>query len=68
MDVLFILIPLALLLVGAALIGFIWAVNSGQFDDTTGPAVRLLLDDDSADETDPDDPDSSDHDPTDSNT
>lgn len=65
MDVLFILIPLALLFVGAALIAFIWAVNAGQFDDTTGPAVRILIDDD---ETDPDDSSPPDGDPTDSNT
>jgi len=65
MDVLFILVPLALVLVGAALIGFIWAVNSGQFDDTTGPAVRLLMDDD---KTDPDDPRPPDDDPSDHTT
>ena len=27
------------------LVAFIWAVRSGQFDDTTTPAVRVLLDD-----------------------
>lgn len=26
------------------LIAFFWAVRSGQFDDTTTPAVRMLLD------------------------
>ena len=28
------------------LAAFVWAVESGQFDDTTSPAVRMLFDDD----------------------
>ena len=32
--------------VAAGFLGaFIWAVRSGQFDDTCTPAIRLLLDD-----------------------
>lgn len=27
------------------LFGFIWSVKSGQFEDTDGPAVRMLFDD-----------------------
>jgi len=27
------------------LLAFVWAVRTGQFDDTTTPAVRILLDD-----------------------
>ena len=32
--------------VAAGFLGaFVWAVRSGQFDDTTTPAVRVLVDD-----------------------
>jgi cbb3-type cytochrome oxidase maturation protein len=51
MTILFALIPLAILLLAAALWGFFWAVRSGQFDDLDTPAVRILLDD----ENEPDD-------------
>jgi cbb3-type cytochrome oxidase maturation protein len=44
MNVLYLLIPLALLVVIAAGVAFIWAVNSGQFDDPEGDAVRMLDD------------------------
>ena len=46
MEILYLLIPLAVLLV--FLIGaiFCWAVKSGQFDDLEGPAHRILSDDD----------------------
>jgi len=30
---------------GGFLVAFAWAVRSGQFDDTTTPAVRVLVDD-----------------------
>ena len=46
MDILFLLIPLAVVLaflIGAA---FVWSVRSGQFDDLEAPAQRLLMDDD----------------------
>lgn len=46
MEVLYLLIPLALLLVAAAVWAFIWAVGDGQFDDPEGPAVRILEEDD----------------------
>jgi len=42
----FVLIPLAILLLGAAVWAFLWAVNHGQFDDMEGPAYRILFDDD----------------------
>lgn len=45
MNVLYLLIPLALVMVGAAVAAFIWAVGDGQFDDPEGPAVRILDDD-----------------------
>jgi len=42
---LLVLIPLSLLLVGAALYAFFWAVDSGQFDDLDTPGFRALDDD-----------------------
>ena len=45
MNVLLLLIPAALLLGAAGLAGFIWALNSGQFDDPDGAAARILMDD-----------------------
>lgn len=47
MTVLYVLIPLALLLLAGAVWAFFWAVGSGQFDDLDTPAVRVVLDDDS---------------------
>lgn len=44
MNILYLLIPLALLLAGAAVITFIWAVRGGQFDDLETPAIRILFD------------------------
>ena len=46
MEILFLLIPIAIVLaflIGAA---FVWSVRSGQFDDLEGPAHRILADDD----------------------
>jgi cbb3-type cytochrome oxidase maturation protein len=46
MSILYVLIPLALLLLGGAVWAFFWAVGSGQFDDLDTPAMRVVLDDD----------------------
>ena len=46
MEILYLLIPLSLLLVGAIIWIFLWAVRSGQFDDLEGPAHQILMDDD----------------------
>ena len=46
MSILFVLIPLAVLMLGVALAAFFWAVGHAQFDDLDTPAVRVLLDDD----------------------
>ncbi|KAA3614600.1 MAG: cbb3-type cytochrome oxidase assembly protein CcoS [Calditrichaeota bacterium] len=45
MEVIFLLISLSLLLALGFLIAFIWAVKSGQFDDSYTPSVRMLTDD-----------------------
>lgn len=46
MEIVFLLVPLAALLVGVVILALIWAVKSGQFDDLEGPAHRILMDDD----------------------
>ena len=46
MNVLIYLVPLALLLGLTGLIGFLWTLKSGQYDDLDGDAVRILADDD----------------------
>lgn len=46
MNILYLLIPLGLLLVGIAVAAFFWAVRSGQFDDLDSPAMSVVLDDD----------------------
>ena len=47
MSVIYIVIPLAFLIAGAALAAFLWAARSGQFDDLDSPAHRAIQDDDS---------------------
>ncbi len=39
------LIPVALGLGLLGLAGFFWSVKSGQFDDSDGAALRILIDD-----------------------
>lgn len=46
MEIIYLLIPLSLVLVGGIVWAFFWAVKSGQFDDLEGPAHRILMDDD----------------------
>lgn len=46
MEVLYLLIPLAVVLAGVIVWFFLWAIRSGQFDDLEGPAWRILMDDD----------------------
>jgi cbb3-type cytochrome oxidase maturation protein len=44
MSVIVLLITAGGIVAGGFLAAFIWAVRSGQFDDTATPAVRVLLD------------------------
>jgi cbb3-type cytochrome oxidase maturation protein len=46
MESLFILIPLSLLAVAAAVLVFFRMNSDGQFDDDQGPAMSILMDDD----------------------
>lgn len=45
MSVLFVALPLALLLGGAAMLACVACIRRGQFDDLETPAVRILIDD-----------------------
>jgi cbb3-type cytochrome oxidase maturation protein len=44
MRILYIILPLALLLVFVAVAAFVWAARKGQFDDLETPAMRALHD------------------------
>jgi cbb3-type cytochrome oxidase maturation protein len=46
MDIIYLLLPVALLIVVIIIGVFIWAVKSDQFEDLEGPAHRILMDDD----------------------
>ncbi|HWA49850.1 MAG TPA: cbb3-type cytochrome oxidase assembly protein CcoS [Dongiaceae bacterium] len=48
MTILLYLIPIALVLGGLGLAGFLWALKSGQYEDLEGAANRILFDDDDA--------------------
>ena len=48
MSVVFLLIPLSIAIAACFLGAFIWAVRSGQYEDTCTPSMRVLLDDPSA--------------------
>ena len=45
MSMISLLVPLSLILVVVAVWAFVWAVNSGQFDDLDTPAWDMLSDD-----------------------
>ncbi len=44
MDVIFIVLPLAVVMAIVALAAFFWAVHKGQFDDLDTPAYRAIND------------------------
>ncbi|TDY04102.1 cbb3-type cytochrome oxidase assembly protein CcoS [Thiohalophilus thiocyanatoxydans] len=46
MEILYLLIPIAVVVMAVAIGALVWAVRSGQFDDLEGPAHRILMDDD----------------------
>lgn len=48
MSVLFVLVPLAILLVAIFVGAYVWSARSGQYDDLTTPAMRVLHDDSQA--------------------
>ncbi len=42
MSIVFLLIPLAAVLLGLAAVAFFWAINSGQYDDLDGAELTAL--------------------------
>jgi cbb3-type cytochrome oxidase maturation protein len=44
-SAIYIMLPVSLLLAGIFLAAYIWSVRTGQFEDTTTPAMRILPDD-----------------------
>jgi cbb3-type cytochrome oxidase maturation protein len=55
-EVLIYLVPIALGLGLLGLAAFLWALNTGQYDDLEGAAWRALMDDDEVDTTQPSSP------------
>ncbi len=53
MSMLYVLIPLALMLLAVAVWALIWAIRSGQFDDLESHAWSVVLDDDQKPPGDP---------------
>lgn len=53
MDILLLLIPLSLVLVGVIAWVMLWAARSGQFDDLEGPGHSVIMDDDNPPKVDP---------------
>lgn len=45
MSIIYVVLPLALVIVAAAVGAFIWSARTGQFDDLDTPAVRIIHDD-----------------------
>ncbi len=54
MEILYLLVPLAVILAGVIVWAFLWSIRSGQFDDLEGPAHRILMDEDDAPDPSPD--------------
>jgi cbb3-type cytochrome oxidase maturation protein len=48
MSVIFLLIPLSIVIAACFLGAFIWAVRSGQYEDTCTPSMRILLEEQDA--------------------
>jgi cbb3-type cytochrome oxidase maturation protein len=46
MTMLYVLIPLAVMLLGVAVWALLWAIKSGQFDDLESHGWSVVLDDD----------------------
>jgi len=45
MNILLLLVPISLVLLGIAIASFVWAVRRGQFDDLDTPAIDILRED-----------------------
>jgi len=56
LSIIYLMIPLALILVGVAVWALIWAIRSGQFDDLESHGWSVVLDDDEKPPPDPEAP------------
>ena len=54
MSMLYVLIPLAVILLAFAVWALVWAIRTGQFDDLESHAWSVVLDDDQKPPGDPD--------------
>lgn len=48
MSVIYIVMPIAFVLAGAAVLAFVWAARQGQFDDMETPSIRVAIDDEAS--------------------
>ncbi|MGD8346981.1 MAG: cbb3-type cytochrome oxidase assembly protein CcoS [Lysobacterales bacterium] len=55
MSMLYVLIPLAIILLAFAVWALVWAIRTGQFDDLESHGWSVVLDDDQKPPGDPDD-------------
>jgi len=46
MEIIYLLIPISLILLGLIVWILLWAVRDGQYDDLEGPAHSILMDED----------------------
>jgi cbb3-type cytochrome oxidase maturation protein len=46
MEIIYLLIPVSLILLGLIVWILLWAVRNGQYDDMEGPAHQILMDED----------------------
>jgi len=44
MSVLYLVVPLALVIVAVGVAGYFWAVKNGQMDDLETPGIRVIRD------------------------
>ena len=49
MEIIFVLIGVSVIVAGAFLGAFLWAVKSGQYDDKYTPSIRILFDEETQD-------------------
>ncbi|MCC7051798.1 MAG: cbb3-type cytochrome oxidase assembly protein CcoS [Gemmatimonadaceae bacterium] len=45
MSILYLVVPLALVIVAVSVGGYLWAVKDGQMDDLETPGIRVIRDD-----------------------
>ena len=56
MNILYFLVPLALILAASGVWAFVWSVKNGQFEDVETPGLRVLFEDDAPSTTSSDHP------------